>query len=380
MARSSSLITALQRRLGDTAFERLRGFLRREWFLSLLILLYLVLIIVDPSIVRRTPDLVDWRSLSVITALILTSKGLELSGVFSKLAPRLIEKAGGSERKLLIYLLMGVMLSSSIIMNDTAMLVFIPLVVATSRLAEMDTSRAVTLAAIAANVGSALTPIGNPQNVIIWREYALSFWSFVLSMLPFVVCWFVLLLLFAASKGGKVSVTSVPSVTLNRRLLVLSSVLLILNVSLAEIGLEYWALLITLLSLALLGREALLSFDWALVLIFAMIFVDFGGLASLLHRVGVGFPSSGLRLLLVSAGLSQLISNVPTTVLLSGGNASWLPLAVGVNVGGNGVIVGSLANLIAIRISKTNVREFHRYSIPYFLVALVSALLILLVT
>ena len=141
--------------------------MKREWFLTALLALYLVLFSLDHKLLARTPFLVDWKSLSLITALILTSKGLELSGVFSRLAPKLVELSHGSERRLVLYLVPIVVTSSAIIMNDTAMLVFVPLVIATADIARINVSRAVTMLAIAANVGSALTPIGNPQNIII---------------------------------------------------------------------------------------------------------------------------------------------------------------------------------------------------------------------
>ena len=74
-------------------------------------------------------------------------------------------------------------------------------------------------------------------------------------------------------------------------------------------------------------------------------------------------------LFLASAGLSQLISNVPATVIFLGSKPEWLPLALGVNLGGNGLVVGSLANIIAIRISGIRMSDFHRFSMPYFLMA-----------
>ena len=80
---------------------------------------------------------------------------------------------------------------------------------------------------------------------------------------------------------------------------------------------------------------------------------------------GHTLPSEGV-LFLASAGLSQLISNVPATVIFLGSKPEWLPLALGVNLGGNGLVVGSLANIIAIRISGIRMSDFHRFSMPYF--------------
>nr|WP_297535501.1 SLC13 family permease [Thermococcus sp.] len=309
----------------------------------------------------------------------MTSKGLELSGVFNRLAPRLVERANGSSRRLLFLLLPTIALSSALIMNDTAMLVFIPLVVALSELSGMDKARAVTLSAIAANVGSALTPIGNPQNIIIWREYGLGFFAFIGGMLPFVFAWLLLLLLFVLfTKEETLSVEFLPPVAFRKGLFIISAVLLGLNVYLGETGRHELSIALTLLAFLLLERDVLLSFDWALVLTFAFIFIDFNELSTLLIKAGLSLPTGGVSLVLASAGLSQLISNVPATVVFLGSRPSWLPLAVGVNAGGTGIIVGSLANLIAVRIARVSLRDFHRYSVPYFIVVLViSAGLIL---
>ena len=341
--------------------------------------LYIALAIIDGSLPKRTPGLVDWGSLSLITSLIITSKGLELSGVFDRLAQRLVGKTNHSGKRLLLLLLPAIALSSAIIMNDTAMLVFIPLVVALSELSGLDRAKAVTLSAISANVGSALTPIGNPQNIIIWHDYRLGFSTFVLQMLPFVLLWLGVLLFFVIlSPDENLSVRSLPPLALRRDLLLVSAFLLCINIYLGETGRHELSIAVTLALFLILERDILLSFDWALVLTFAFIFIDFNELSYLLSKACLSLPTSGVKLLLISAGLSQLISNVPAAVLFLGSKPEWLPLALGVNIGGTGMIIGSLANLIAVRIAGVSLKEFHRYSIPYFLLGLGISTLILI--
>nr|WP_297494467.1 SLC13 family permease [Thermococcus sp.] len=347
----------------------------REWFLAILMVLYIALAIIDNSLPKRTFGLVDWGSLSIITALIIPSKGLELSGIFGKLAPKLVERANHSGKRLLLLLLPTIAFSSAVIMNDTAMLVFIPLVVALSELSGLDKAKAVTLSAISANIGSALTPIGNPQNIIIWHRYELSFTTFTLRMFPFILLWLAILLTFVLfSREERLTLGSIPGVALRKNLFLLSLLTLITNVYLGETGKHYLALLITLVVFLMFEREVLLSFDWALVLTFALIFVDFNELSIILQSSGLSLPREGALLILTSAGVSQLISNVPATVVFLNSNPRWLPLAVGVNAGGNGFIVSSLANLIAIRIARISVRDFHRYSVPYFFLSLAVAI------
>ncbi|WP_456395153.1 SLC13 family permease [Thermococcus sp.] len=353
-------------------------YLRREWFLSLLLLLYVVLSLVDPSLPGRSLRLVDYESLAAIISLLVVSRGIELSGIFSRAALRLINLSKGSEWRLVALLTLTTAVSSAFIMNDTAMFIFVPLVVMISRITGIRMGRAVTLTAIAANAGSALTPIGNPQNIIIWRTYKLSIHTFVLSMLPYIIVWMGILLLFVrlTDSGKHVRVFAVPRIRINRLLLAASVGLLMVDVASIQLGHAFVGLALTLAVLSLIGREAILSIDVALIAIFALIFVDFGEIsilvASLSHSLIRG---NSLVVLLAGAGLSQATSNVPATVMLLPARPPWIPLTLGVNLGGNGIIIGSLANFIALRISRIGMREFHRYSLPYFLAALVVTLL-----
>ncbi|WP_297490019.1 SLC13 family permease [Thermococcus sp.] len=343
-----------------------------------MLLLYFILAILDRSFPSKTPGLIDWESLSLITSLVIASKALELSGFFVRLSSRLIALSKGSERRLMLLLLPVIALTSSLIMNDTAMLVFIPLVALTSDLSGADKAKTVTLSAIAANTGSALTPIGNPQNVVIWRTYGLSFGTFVGGMLPFVAVWLLLLLIFALSvEEKKLEIQSIPQVRFSRTALLSAAFLIAADVVLAETGRALWAFPLTLIVVLLTSRSALFAFDWVLVLTFALIFVDFGEVSSIISSLGLSFPHAGVPLLFASSLLSQVIGNVPATVLLMGGRPEWLSLAVGVNAGGTGLIIGSLANLIAVRIAGIKLGDFHKISVPYFLIALLLSALLL---
>jgi len=357
-------------------------YVKRELFLALLLLLYVLLLIVNNSLLGRTLKLIDYESLSAIISFFILSRGLELSGVFTRIAPYIIQLSDGDERRFLFIMIVIVSLSSSLIMNDTAMFVFIPLIMTMSKIAEIDVKKAVSLTAIAANVGSALTPIGNPQNIIMWRVYRISVHEFILTMLPYVSIWVFVLLLFVFIGGSKKQfrVFTMPDVKLNKALMFSSATLFFVDVVLIQLGHALWALPLTLAILVIVERRVLLSIDIALILTFAFIFIDFKELSTLMQAFNI-LPSlkSSITVVLLSTGLSQLISNVPATVvLISAGKPEWLPLALGVNLGGTGIVIGSLANLIALRISGIRIRDFHRFSIPYFLIALGFSFLILL--
>jgi hypothetical protein len=142
----------------------------------------------------------------------------------------------------------------------------------------------------------------------------------------------------------------------------------------AGLGLVFGAFLV-------LRPRVLLGIDWALLAIIALMFVDLRQLAelpavaALLQQWPIG---EGWRAYLAAIGVSQLISNVPAAILLDHYVHDLPSLAAGVSVGGFGCVLGSLANLIALRLAKVphGLREFHRISIPFLLVCAASALLL----
>jgi Na+/H+ antiporter NhaD/arsenite permease-like protein len=140
-----------------------------------------------------------------------------------------------------------------------------------------------------------------------------------------------------------------------------------------EVGYAEWGALMLMLPFALFGRRTLARIDWLLLVTFAAIFLGLGHVAELgpvreaLDRLDFSQP-----LVLYASGIiaSQLISNVPATVLLLDRARDPLTLAVAVNVGGFGLAIGSLANLIALRLARQphGLRQLHKVSIPFLLV------------
>lgn len=330
----------------------------------------------DPTLPIRSPKLIDYKSLAAIISLLIISRGLELSGIFGRVARGIVRLSGGSEFKLLSTIAIVVSISSAVIMNDTAMFVFIPLVLTISKIAKIDLPKAATSIALAANIGSALTPIGNPQNIIIWKTHEIPILEFVRSMLPYVLLWIILLIVFIwiGSRGKRLEITPMPKIRTNRNLIFASTILLIINIALIEKSYPFIGLAITVFTFVVISRDVLLSFDIALIAVFALVFVDFRELSYLLSS-NIELKMSAVETIILSAGLSQIISNVPATVMLSQ-DIPWLPLAIGVNLGGTGVVIGSLANFIAVRISGISLKDFHKYSLPYFLIALIITITI----
>ncbi len=158
-----------------------------------------------------------------------------------------------------------------------------------------------------------------------------------------------------------------------KSLFVISMVLLIIYTILLEMRYVYPAFIFVSVVYLAFYRTVFLKTDWMLLPLLAVIFIDFHVISTIpivlesmnrmnLHNAGNVF--------LVSTITSQLVSNVPASVLISKFSHNWLAITYGVNVGGNGLIIGSIANVIALRMAKSRGihLNFHRYSIFYFLI------------
>lgn len=133
----------------------------------------------------RTLEYLNPNALFLIASFLTISRSVELSGVFTKVISSLVQRVTSAEG-LVIASVLTVELTAAVIMNDAALLIFVPFLVGLCAAVDLDAGRVVALATVAANVGSALTPIGNPQNVIIWQGFSPTLLEFVGTMAPLV--------------------------------------------------------------------------------------------------------------------------------------------------------------------------------------------------
>ena len=248
-------------------------------------------------------------------------------------------------------------------MNDTAILVYAPMAASLSRLCGYPLAALVTYVTIAANVGSALTPFGNPQNLIIWTHYDPSMGEFILAMAPFTAAGLAILAVPAARLPGR-AVGRMPPIRLDKRLAAASLAAIAAGLALIEVG---HPLLALLLALALVGAgrpRALLAVDYVVIGILGLMLLDFRSLAIILAPY-MPKLSGGVAGVMLAAALSQGVSNVPATALLLGTGIGWRSLAIGTNLGGVWLVTGSLANILAIRLTGISVKELHRHQLPY---------------
>ena len=330
----------------------IRSFVRREPVLLIAALAALVsCFFVPPD--KTYLSYLDFRTLALLYCLMTVVAGLRGAGLFSHLAHTLRERAA-SVRLIGLILVLLSFFSAMLITNDVALLTFVPFAVVVLGLADRrgDLIRIVVLQTVAANLGSMLTPVGNPQNLYLYSFYDLAFADFIRATLPF---WALSLVLVALScltlSGAPLTIFLGEEPGLDRRALALYLALFAVCL-LVVLRVISWPvmLLVVLIVLLIFDRKILLKADFLLLLTFVAFFVFSGNLSRLgaVDRLLRGLLTG--REFLVSLLASQVISNVPAALLLSGFTGAAKELVLGVNLGGLGTPIASLASLISMKL------------------------------
>ena len=333
------------------SFKSLYNFLKRETVLCASALLAVVsMFFVPPS--AEYISYIDLRTISLLFCLMGVMAGLRENGAFSALANALLSRTKNF-RNISLVLILLCFFTSMLITNDVALITFVPFaleVVKKSEKAEF-LIPIVVLQTIGANLGSMLTPVGNPQNLYLYSLSGMSFIDFVLLVLPYTAISLILLITANLTvKSSKIEYCSEKAsfsvkTTVFHIILFMICMLTVANI------LEYWvSLIIVTLAILIKNRKLILKIDYSLLLTFIFFFVFIGNMSNVsAFRNAVSYLLNG-REILVSVLSSQVISNVPAAVLLSGFTDNIKALIIGTNIGGLGTLIASMASLISYKI------------------------------
>jgi len=239
------------------------------------------------------------------------------------------------------------------ITNDVALIIFVPLAIMVFTEARRIRLMVPTVCwqTIAANLGSMLTPIGNPQNLFIYSHYGLEPLEFLSITAPIVLISGIVIYLATytlADYDVSLPVQQNPTLPWKKilPLLLLFALCLLHVVHLLSSSL---LAIIVLPVLALLNRQLFKEADYKLLLLFALLFIGVGNLSHI--ELFQSWPAKMLNghEFWVSLLLSQVLSNVPATVLLANYTNAYAPLLLGVNIGGLGTIIASMASVISFK-------------------------------
>lgn len=330
--------------------NKIFSFCKKELVLMIsLILALLSMLIIPPS--QDYLSYINYSVLALLFCLMAVVAGFQQCGVFSYISQRLLKK-NHSLRSLSLILIMLCFFSSMLITNDVALLTFVPLSISIlSNQKPTTIIFVIVMQTIAANLGSLVTPIGNPQNLFIFDNYNLSLKYFFSLTIPLgICCLFLILLILAFTKNEQIHVNNSETITINYRQVAKLSFLFILCLLTVVKIIDYKiTLLIVFLVILFTDRKLLRKIDYCLLFTFICFFILVGNLAQIEPIKNFISHSINGHELLYSIIISQIISNVPAAIMLASFTDNVSALLLGVNIGGLGTIIASLASLISYK-------------------------------
>ncbi len=307
---------------------------------------------------------IDWRTLGTLLMMLCVLEGFKQENVL-----RPLEKLASRIRRLSLlslFLVFCVFFSSMFVTNDVSLLIFVPLTIVLFRAAgkERYILPVISMENIAAIRGSLLTPFGSPQNLFLYGQAKISMWRFMLHMLPLCAMSAVILVgfvffLYRKDPGERTEVSATydgeqwkPEF---KQILYLVLFIFVLIVIVTRTGLWWAALALVITALTIFDRRIFLKVDYVLLVTFLCFFVFSSSIASNPHIAGFLGKTVAEREYWWAIGLSQLISNVPATIVLFPFTKNFAGLIYGADTAGLCSLIGSLASVINYRIY---VREY----------------------
>lgn len=359
--------------------NRIIIFFKKETVLCFAFILAVLSILVVPPD-RGYLQYIDYRTLAILFCLMSVMAGLQKNGVFQWTATRLLLRVKNG-RGLFLTLVLLCFFSSMLITNDVALITFVPLTFTVFNLLGTKLRRrlllpVVVVQTIAANLGSMLTPIGNPQNLYLYGKAGLSVGEFLLLMLPYTLLAFTMLL-GCSMFLGKISSLKLcfrHNYAIDKSLCQKATVqLLIIYLALFLLCLLTvghilpWQLVLASALIVMFGadRQVLKQVDYSLLLTFVGFFIFIGNVGRIPVFCGLLQQVIGGREVYTAIIASQVISNVPAALLLCGFTENFAGLIIGANLGGLGTLIASMASLISY---KQVAKEMPQYKGKYLVI------------
>ena len=357
-AAGGSLILTGGRRSGRMEFDMklLKMIFKNETVFCISFLLaVLSAFVVHPD--RMYLSYPDYRTIALLFCLMIIVGGFQSLGIFGMLGQFLLRGAG-SVRGLSAVMVMLCFFSSMVITNDVALITFVPFTLIVFRMSGRveRVLKLVVLETVAANLGSMATPIGNPQNLYLYSIADFTAGEFVRAVLPYAGLAFVMLMTAVLIERDEplldVDVREENEAQKRQifREMLPFLILLVLCLLVVFRVLPYQPVLICVMCVVLVvNRKLYLSVDYFLLLTFLCFFIFIGNMKRIPEISSFLISVVEGRELLMGIFTSQIISNVPAAILLSGFSSDLSALLTGVNVGGLGTLIASLASLISFK-------------------------------
>ena len=326
---------------------------------------------------KKYLDYVNYQVLAILFSLMLVVSALVRIGTFDWLTGRLLGKIR-SERSISLFLVLLSFFLSMFLTNDVALVTLVPLALMLLS-AFGDRRRTIytlILMTVGANLGSMLTPIGNPQNLYLFSKYEFTLGNFLKLMLPYSLASLILLIggVFLLNRtdhtadSAAVKASPAPNIP---RLLVYLALFVVCLLTVAGV-LHYLIMLgIVAVLILILDHGAFRKVDYGLLITFIFFFILIGniGRIDVIRKTLTEIVDQNVTLTAVLS--SQIISNVPAAMLLSAFTQQGSALVVGVNLGGLGTLIASMASLITYKFYAKERKKGEGYLLKFTLINLI---------
>jgi len=296
---------------------------------------------------------IDFKVLILLFNLMIVVAAFKELKVLDSIAIGLLKKCN-TYTSISLALVFITFISSMIVTNDVALITFVPLSIVIARKANINVLKIVIFQTLAANLGSSFTPMGNPQNLFIYSFYNLSPIDFFKITLPIIVLavLFLVLLIFKDKKMNLSLDLEDVKIDNKRDVYLFSGLFLIILLSVFHVIDYKVTFVITVIMVLILNKNLFSQVDYSLLITFIGFFIFVGNISTMdvVKNFMEGILGSPQSTFLSSVLSSQVISNVPATMLLSGFTTHFKELLLGVNIGGMGTLIASLASVISYKI------------------------------
>lgn len=324
-----------------------------------------------------TPSIkaVDLKVIFSLLNLMLISVAFEEYGLLDGIAVNILGRVR-SERRIGLVMIFTTAGLGMLMTNDVALLTVVPVTIAMAKKAGFDPIKVIVLETAAANIGSSFTPFGNPQNLYLYNFFRMNTREFFAVISPFVAAGMLALLFVNLGNSTESMNIELEAAHLRhkRRMMYYGGLFILVILSVLRVTDYRIITAAVVVSAMALDRRLIKRVDYYLLGTFVsfFIFVDNVTRLSAVNILARSILDSPLRVFGISALLSQVISNVPAAILVSGFTPLYKEVLLGVSVGGIGTLVASLANLISYKIysrsyaGKQYRRSFHRLNAALF--------------
>lgn len=309
---------------------------------------------------------IDFKVILTLFGLMLLIQGFEEIGFLRFVAQKLMHYSKDS-RQLVQLMIILALIGSMFLTNDVAILTLLPIYLKILQILPQFKGRflGAVLIIVAANLGSSFFPFGNPQNLYLYDFYHVGLGQFLSWMGAVLVLSSVLigLLTFFVEKDPLSEMTFEEQIVDKKEGFLLAALMLVMILVVLNIFAYLWAVALVALIILFYRRELFARVDYGLLLTFVFFFIIVGNIGQMAAIKNFLQSLNGHSVYLASLGLSQVISNVPAAFLIAPFTTNQQAVILGVNIGGLGTLIASLANLIGYNLF----REYYSNETKKFL-------------